>query len=180
MKKLAMVVAGLFFLSLFNKAWAEDLKIGYVDVEKVFNEYDLTKQNDAKLKEEGKGKTAERAKMVDEIKKLKEESELLNEEARKEKESVINEKINALKDFDEKTKSELRNKRDFLLKGIFDDIKATIEEIGKEGKYNLIFNDRALLYKTPTYDISAQVTKRMNEKAKAKAQGAKDKPAEAK
>jgi outer membrane protein len=152
------------------------LKIGYVDVEKVFNEYELTKQNDAKLKEEGKTKTGERAGMVEEIKKLKEEAELLSEEVRKEKETVIEEKLKTLRDFDEKTKNELRSKRDFLLKGIFDDIRETIEEIGKAEQYSLVFNDRALLYKTDAFDITPQVVKKMNEKASKKAQEA---PAEA-
>lgn len=159
-----------------QRASAEDLKVGFVDVEKAFNEYELTKQNDARLKEEGKGKTAERGKMVDEIKKLKEEAELLSEEARKEKETVIEERLKALRDFDEKTKNELRSKRDFLLKKIFDDIKETIEEEGKAGNYSFIFNERALLYKADAYDLTAQVVTKLNEKAAKKSE---ETPAEA-
>jgi outer membrane protein len=164
---------GIFFSS---EASAQDLKLGYVDVEKVFNEYELTKQNDAKLKEEGKTKTTERAAMVEEIKKLKEEAELLSEEARREKETGIEEKLKVLRDFDEKTKNELRGKRDFLLKNIFDDIRKTIEVIGKAENYSLVFNDRALLYKTEAFDITSQVVKKMNEDAAKKAEEA---PAEA-
>lgn len=179
MKKL-IVVLMLVFFAAGSSIRAEDMKIAYVDVEKVFNEYEVTKQNDAKLKEEGKAKTTERSVFVEEIKKLKEEAELLSEEARKEKEATIEEKLKTLREFDEKAKSELRNKRDFLLKKIFDDIKVTIEELGKEGKYTVIFNDRALLYKSDALDISAQVIKRVNEKAKQEASKKKEAaPAEA-
>ncbi|MBI1871074.1 MAG: OmpH family outer membrane protein [Chlamydiae bacterium] len=164
MKKMAMWAAVLL-LGCAGVSQGE-LKIAYVDVEKVFNEYDVTKQNDAKLKEEGKGKTQERTGMVDEIKKLKDEAELLSEGARKEKEAAIEEKLKTLREFDEKTKGELKNKRDYLLKKIFDDIRVTIEEIGKSEKYDLIFNDRALLYKTASFDITDKVTQAMNEKAK--------------
>lgn len=175
MKKFSLLM-GLVFFGMVNFSAGQDMKVGFVDVEKAFNEYELTKQNDVRLKEEGKEKTEERSKMVDEIKKLKEEAELLSEEARKEKEAVIEEKLKVLRDFDEKTKNELRSKRDFLLKKIFDDIRETIEEIGKADNYSLIFNDRALLYKTESYDITAEIVKKLNEKAAKKSEEA---PAEA-
>ena len=176
MKK-AVLLIGLISFACVNMVSAQDVKMGFVDVEKVFNEYELTKQNDAKLKEEGKAKTSERSGLVEEIKKLKEEAELLSEEARKEKEAVIEEKLKNLRDFDEKTKNELRSKRDFLLKKIFDEIRQNIEEVGKEENYTFIFNDRALLYKTAGNDLTAQVVKRMNENAAKKTE---DTPAEAK
>lgn len=175
MKKLGGCVAAMFFGILVSLP-AQDMKIGFVDVEKVFNEYQVTQQNDAKLKDEGKSKTAERNKLVDEIKKLKDEAELLSEEARKEKEAAIDERLKALREFDEKTKGELRDKRDFLLKKIFDDIKVTIEQMGKEEGYTFIYNDRALLYKSEAFDLTPQVTKRLNEAASKKAEQA---PAEA-
>jgi outer membrane protein len=176
MKK-AVLLIGLISFACVSMVSAQDVKMGFVDVEKVFNEYELTKQNDAKLKDEGKAKTGERAVLVEEIKKLKEEAELLSEEARKEKEAVIEEKLKSLRDFDEKTKNELRSKRDFLLKKIFDEIRQNIEEVGKEEGYTFIFNDRALLYKTPGNDLTAQVVKRMNDNAAKKTE---DTPAEAK
>lgn len=179
MKKVGLFSVGLFFMAM-SVLGAQEMKLGYVDVEKVFNEYEVTKQNDAKLKEEGKAKTAERTALVDEIKKLKDESELLSEDARKEKDAVIEQKLKALRDFDEKTKNELRNKRDFLLKKIFDDIRVTIEEVGKAEGYSLIFNDRALLFKTESYDITNLVIQKVNEKAKAESEKkAKEAPAEA-
>lgn len=176
MKKSVLLI-GLITFCCANLVSAQDVKMGYVDVEKVFNDYELTKQNDAKLKEEGKAKTGERAGLVDEIKKLKDEAELLSEEARKEKEAVIEEKLKDLRDFDEKTKNELRSKRDFLLKKIFDEIRQNIEEVGKAEGYTFIFNDRALLYKTPANDLTEQVVKKMNENAAKKTE---DTPAEAK
>lgn len=178
---LTAIGAGVFGLSglwpLATPAFSQELKIGFVDVEKAFNEYEVTKQNDARLKEEGKAKTNERTGMVEEIKKLREEAELLSEEARKEKEKSIEDKMKMLREFDERTKDELRSKRDFLLKKIFDDIRETIEEVGKAENYSLILNDRALLYKQDAFDMTSKVVQKLNEKASKKA--AETPPAEA-
>ncbi|MDP3980174.1 MAG: OmpH family outer membrane protein [Chlamydiota bacterium] len=167
MKKFVLGVFVFMCLGMFvDCASAAELKYGYVDVEKVFNDYSVTKENDEKLKSEGREKADERDGMVEGIKKLREEAELLSEGARKEKEAVIEEKLKELRDFDEKTKTELRNKRDFLLKNIFNEIRDAIEARGKKDGYTFIFNDRALLYKADSYDMTSVITEDLNAKAR--------------
>ena len=58
------------------------------------------------LEDKGKGKEDERAKMVDEVKKLKDEQALLSEKAKAEKQGAIDTKIKALQDYDTKTRNE--------------------------------------------------------------------------
>ena len=139
-----------------------EMKIGSVDVEQVFNEYYMTKNNDEMLKKEGQAKADERRQMVEAIKKMKADSELLSETARTEKEAEIDAQIKNLQAFDQKTKAELRDKRDSFLKVIFDDLKVAIEKKGKEGGYTVILNDKALLYKAETLDITAEIIAEVN------------------
>ena len=145
-----------------NVSVAEDVKIGFVDVEKVFNEYEKTKQNDSSLKEKGKQKAQERAGIVAEIKKQKEEMELLSESGKAEKQAIIEEKLKELKNFDEDTKNALRQERDEVLKEIFQDIKNIIDVYGKDNGYTFILNEKALLYKTDTLDVTNEIVKQLN------------------
>ena len=154
------MMTGFIFMTM--GLHAEDMKFGYVDVEAVFNDYSVTKENDEKLKAEGLAKADERDQMVEEIKKLKEEAELLSEDARREKEAEIEEKIKGLREFDERTKSDLRSKRDLLLKNIFNEIRDAIEARGEKDGYTFIFNDRALLYKTEGHDLTQQISDDLN------------------
>ena len=61
-----LFAAGLFVSPVCEKAFAKELKIAYVDLAKVFDEYKKTKDSEKVLEEKGKGKEAERQKLVDE------------------------------------------------------------------------------------------------------------------
>lgn len=164
----AVAVAGCVGFAGLKSASGAEMKIGFIDVEKIFNEYEYTKKEDAKLKDAGRQKAQERDSMVADIKRLKEESELLSESASKEKELLVDEKIKDLKDFDRRARTELRNERDELLKKIFEDIRVIIEGYGKKNGYTFIFNDKALLYKIDSYDVTDDIIELLNEQYKKK------------
>jgi len=166
MKGISYKIGFIYLVSILsvNLLYAGDLKIGYVDVEKVFNDYKKTQQNDAVLKEKGQNKAKERASLVADIKKQKEELDLLSDSGKLEKQSIIDEKIKALKRFDDAAKVSLRNERDAALKDIFNDIKTAIERYGKENGFEYIFNDKALLFKNESTDLTAAITEKLNTK----------------
>ncbi|MDP8217918.1 MAG: OmpH family outer membrane protein [Candidatus Theseobacter exili] len=159
---LVVVFTCVICLAAGKSVIGAETKMGYVDVEKVFNEYEYTKSEDSKLKESGRQKAQERDTMVSEIKRLKEEGELLSESASQEKQLVIDDKIKDLKDFDQQIRTELRNERDKLLREIFDNIRIIIEEYGKKNGYTFIFNEKALLYKVDSYDLTDEIIKVLN------------------
>lgn len=159
---IAAVVAMAFVLGIGMKCSAAELKIGYVDMEKVFNEYNKTKTANAKLQDEQKKKRAEAEKMVTDINKLKEESELLSDEAKRGKEGVIKEKIKELRDYEKDTVNEIRDKLMSLRKEILDEITKVIEEKGKKEGYNFIFISDVIVYKDKTCDITEDVLKAIN------------------
>ncbi len=141
---------------------ASAIKIGYVDMEKAFNEYYKTKDENAKLQEVQKAKKTEADRMVSSINKLKEEAELLSDEAKRSKEAVIKEKIAELRNFERDTVQEIRDKLLNLRKDILDSITKVIEEKGKKEGYTFIFVSDVIVYKEAGLDLTDELIKILN------------------
>jgi len=166
-KSIVLLTAVLFAVGLFvgpacEKAFAKELKIGYVDLAKVFDEYKKTKDSEKVLEEKGKSKEAERAKLVDEVKRLKDEQALLSEKAKAEKQGAIDTKIKALQDYDSKARNELIKDRNDMLGGIMKDIEKIVNDYAKASGYDVVLNSRMLLYGAEQYDLTAEVLSRLN------------------
>jgi outer membrane protein len=157
-----LFAAGLFAGPVCEKAFAKELKIAYVDLAKVFDEYKKTKDSEKSLEEKGKGKEAARAKMIEEVKKLKDEQALLSEKAKAEKQAAIDMKIKTLQDYDTKTRNELMKERNDMLGGIMKDIEKIVNDYAKAIGYDLVLNSRMLLYGSDQYDITTEVLTRLN------------------
>lgn len=162
---LGALAAALMFPSLGvakdNRSFSE-MKIGYVDFEKVFNEYHKTKEGNEILNKEKAAKEDEGKKMVDAVNKMRQEAELLSQEAKKKKEEQIKEKIRELREFSEITRRDLLKKRNDMWKTIFDEIRTVVQEKGKKEGYTVIFDDKALLYKLDGMDLTDEVIQSLN------------------
>lgn len=158
----AWMIAGLLAMSTVG-AQAAEMKIGTVDLARVFDEYNKTKEFDKTLEAKGTLKQTDRDKMVAEVKKLRDEAELLSAKAKEEKQTVIDEKIKTLQEFDRNTRDTLRKERDGMVRDILKEIEVVIQDFGKAQGYNFIFNDRVLVYKSDQNDVTSQVSKVLND-----------------
>jgi outer membrane protein len=163
MKKVFLGILTALILMGSSSAYAAGEKIGYVDLARIFDEYQKTKQFDKSLEAKGAQKQVERDKMVAEVKKLRDEAELLSAKAKEDKQAVIDEKIKALQDFDRITRDTLRKERDTMVRDILKEIEGVIQDFGKSQGYTFIFNDRVLVFKTEGSDLTAQVVKALND-----------------
>lgn len=164
----------LFFLSPVtpnpSTAFAVDgaaspgLKIAVVRLSKIFEEYEKTKSSESQLEGLNKSKQAERERLVSEIKGMRDELILLNEEARQERQKGIEEKLKSLAGFDRETKETLRKKRDDAMKGILDEIEQTVTGYAKENGFTLVLNEQAVLYGVESIDVTDQVLSLLNER----------------
>ena len=155
------MISGVGLQSAFAAAAGE--KIGYVDLARVFDEYLKTKDFDKSLETKGASKQGERDKMVNEIKKLRDEAELLSAKAKDDKQAIIDEKIKGLQEFDRTTRDALRKERDVMVRDILKEIESVIQTFGKSQGYSFIFNDRVLVFKNESADLTAQVIKVLND-----------------
>lgn len=157
-------VAGMFAGPVCGKAFAKELKLAYVDLAKVFDEYGKTKDSEKVLEGKGKTKEAERAKLVDEVKKLKDEQALMSEKAKAEKQGAIDMKIKALQEYDMKARNELVKDRNDMLAGIMKDIEGVVSDYAKASGYDMVLNSRMLLYGAEQYDLTTQILEKLNKK----------------
>ena len=141
---------------------AADLKIGYVNVAKVFDGYERTKASDAGLEKQGKQKEAELEGRMGELKKLRQGLELLNDEAREAKTKEVEEKADELQRFRTSTARGLGRERDKIAKEILKEIQDGVEEYAKANSFALILDQRSLLYAQPAYDVTDGVLKLLN------------------
>lgn len=149
----------------FNAAQAAELKIGYVNLAKVFDNYERTKASDAVLEKKGKQKEAEIEAKLTELKKMREGLELLSDEMRDAKSKQIAQKSDELQLFRKNTARDLSQERDQIAKEILQEIQKGIEEYAKANGYSLILDARSLLYSTPAYDVTDELLAALNGKS---------------
>lgn len=146
----------------------EGSKIGYVDLALVFDSYNRTKNSEASLEQRGMQKEKELEGRLTELKKLRENLELLNEDARETKAREVEEKAESLQQFRNSAARDLRRERDKVAKGILEDIQGAIQEYGKANGFSLVFDARSLLYAEQAHDVTDEIIKLLNSKAAAK------------
>ena len=164
-KRLILILSFVFVYSLpkVSCALAADAKFAYIDVEKIFDEYEKTKKFDQDLQQQGKAKQEKRDAIVNDIRRLKDEQALLSEDKKKEKQADIENRLKELDAFDEAAKKELGEKRNGIMKEILNDIDGVLRQYGQRKGFDFIFNERALLYKNSKYDQTPEVLKELNE-----------------
>lgn len=157
---MVLVLALCFTLS--GNTYAKELKIGSVNMRKVFYDYKKTKAFNEKLeKEDGKlkGEVENRTK---EIRKLRDEIDLLSEEARAKREPEMRQKIKDLDDFRrEKVEGFLREK-DEMFKEIRQDILELAKRYATKNNYDMLFDEAVFVYSSNKYDITDVILNELN------------------
>jgi outer membrane protein len=141
---------------------AQELKVGYVDLAEVFDNYQRTKASDAALEKRGKQKEAELEGRMSELKKLRQNLELLSDDSREAKQREIEEKSEELQRFRTSTARDLRRERDKIAKEILGEIQQGIDEYAKANGFSLIVDERLLLYGQSAYDLTDEILKLLN------------------
>ena len=173
---LAVLAVAVLGTTYHQTARASDgeLKIGYVNFEKIFDGYDKTKALNEGLQKRKYEKEVDGQKMVDEINQLRNELQLLSEEAKEPKQKELTDKMRILRDFTNDSKAELLKKRDEIFKGLTKEIVTFIEKKGKADGYTLVLDDQVLYYKATANDLTEEIIKVLNESyKKEKASGKK-------
>jgi len=176
MKK-ALILVAVFatFISISPTVGAQGaMKVAIIDMQQVFKEYDKTKEADSKLKERMSGYKKERdermedyRKLIEQIKGLRDAAQdpSLSEEARQEKQSMLEEKVNEarsrereIREFDGTTQKLFTDQSKRMRDKILEEIQGKIDEFAK-GKYTMVFDSSGMtLNGTPTLIYSEGLT----------------------
>jgi outer membrane protein len=168
MKKFfAAGLIGIFMFSFTGISFCQtESKVGFVDLSRAFDEYQKTKDFDKDLEKKGDSKQEQREKLVKDIRKMREEIELMNDKAREKKEQDIEAKIKALQDFDQDAKTVLTKERDDMVRDILKEMNDVIQEYGEGQGYSIILNDRVLLYGNKAMDLTDEIIEILNSRYK--------------
>jgi len=139
-------------------------RIAWVGLERIFKEYKGTQQFEQKLDELSKSKQKERERRVSEIRNLRDELILLDNENRAAQQKRLDEKFRELMEFDQKVREELRNEREEALRAILKEIESSVKEFAKARGFDLILTDRAILYGTEGLDVTDEILEIINQK----------------
>lgn len=163
MKKTALfLTASIFCLSIFCSNAIAAEKFAYVDLSKVFSEYNKTKDYDKVLGTKEDSYNKERDKKVDELKKFQEKLDLLSDREREKKEKELEGKLKVLQDYDREQQTDLRKEQDEKLKEIMKDIEDAVRKYSEKEGYTFVFNDRVLVYQVKNLDITDKIIDILN------------------
>ena len=153
-------------MSLFivGSAHAADIKMGYADLSKLFDEYYKTKDYDKVLA----GKSTEfgntRTKKVEAIQDAVSKLGVLAEDKKAEKEKEIEKMKAELMEFDRQQRENLTKERNEKIREILLEIEKVVSDYAAKQGYTLILNDRVLIYGDKTMDLTEQILKILNDK----------------
>jgi len=168
MKLMSKAIIAVFFASLclsaVNTARAAEGKIVFMDLGKVFDEYNRTKDLDKQLEAKSNAKQGERDKLVAEIKKMKDDLDLAADKDKAKKQAAVEEKLRKLQDSDKESRDSLRKDRDDMARTILKEIKDVIDEIAKKEGYAYILDSRAVLFGGDANNLTDRIVKILNDK----------------
>ena len=164
--RLAVVLFCALLTTYGSPLYAQELKVGYVNLAKIFDGYQRTKTSDAALEKKGKDKETELEGRVSELKKLRQNLELLKDDVRESKTREIEEKTEELQRFRTNAARDLGRERDKIAKDLLKEIQEGIDEYAKAQGFSFVFDERSLLYGQPAYDITDKALAMLNSRSK--------------
>jgi outer membrane protein len=158
-----LVLAVMMGIMAAGPALAKDLKIAYVDLSRMFDNYQKTKEYDAVLQKDSEAFQKERDGMIQKIRDAQAKLALLKENEKQKLTDDIEKQKTALIDYDKQKRAELAKKRDDKVREILLEIEKIVSAYAQKEGYDYILNDRVLIYGNKENNITEQVLKNLND-----------------
>ncbi len=171
MKKMLFVVVILMLAA--GHAYADNAKIGVVDLMKALNESDAGKKAKAELEDMIKAKQTvidEKGKAIEKLKgDIEKQSSVLSADAKKSKEDELEKMIREYQRVVSDSQTEVKKRESELTGGILKEIRTIVDQMGKDGGYTMIIENAEgiILYSKKDLDLTDAVIKKFNESKKA-------------
>lgn len=163
MKRLIAIIMVGAILTSASFVLAAGLKIGYVDVASIFDQFSETKRAKLALEKEIKAKQDTIQKMSDEVKNLRGELEAqqstLSVDDKKNKAQEIDRKAQDLQKFTEDSETELSKKEADLTQNLLAKIYAAVQQVGKDKGFSLILDKNNVIFGIDSWNITADILK---------------------
>jgi len=157
-------VAAVFLLGAPVISQAEVKKLGFVDLSKVFDSYHKTKEYDKVLEAEQKAYETDRNKKIDAVREAQGKIGLLSDSKKTSAEQDIEKMKNELVEFDRQKREDLTKKRNEKIRDILLEIEGVVSKYAEKEGFDMIFNDRVLIYSAPSLDVTQVILDELNAK----------------
>lgn len=168
-KLLAIVVMGIFTVGAYvAPVWAEDVKIGIIDVKRAIESTKDGKKVEGQLKKEMEKRQSSLDSLSKDIKEMNEDLQkkamVLSDDVRLKKQQDIQGKmVNYQKEL-EKNTMEMRKKESELVSPILEKLQKVVEKMATDGKYTVILQKtdqgpNAVVWAKKEVDITDDVVK---------------------
>ncbi|HPB67580.1 MAG TPA: OmpH family outer membrane protein [Candidatus Omnitrophota bacterium] len=171
MRKLSFVICAVacaLLLAMPVQAQVIERKVAFIDLSKLFDSYEKTKEYDTVLEKAHKTYETTREEKLTQIQEATGKLALMKAEEKENLQSEIDTMKKSLMEFDQAQRTDLAKQRDEKIREILLEIEKTVSDFAKKEKYDLILNDRVLIYGNETLDITEQVLTILNEAYKIK------------
>lgn len=169
-KVLVAIIVMLFCAALSHPALAGD-KIGSVDIGKLFDEYQKTKEFDKNLELKAAAYEKDRDTKVSEVKQLQDKLNLLADKEKEKKQKEIEDKVKSIREFALTNEAGLKKERDDKLKEVLKDIENVVQQYAQKENYTMVFNDRVFVYNNKANDITDKILEILQSNYKKSAAG---------
>jgi outer membrane protein len=164
-------VVGLAMLLAASAAYADDTRIGYVDMRKVLNETKAGKRAKedieklVKQRQGGLDKEQQQLKSMQE--KFEKEQLLLSDAQKQAKQREFETKVRAFQQSTQDAERDVQQKQAEYTRKAIPEIRAVIRDVAKEEKLTLVFekNEMPVLYAVDGPDLTAKVIQRVDAKS---------------
>ncbi len=165
MRKYGILGIVLFFFLIFAMpAGAQKaVKIGTLDLSKAFDNYEKTKEYDAELQGQSQAYQEEREARIDKMKELQGKLALLKDEEKAKAEQELASMAEDLKNFDDRSQIDLRKIQDERIREILLDIEKVVADFAQKQGYQVILNNRVLIYEGEGLDVTEEVLAILNQ-----------------
>lgn len=147
---------------------AEELKIGYVDVQRALNEVEDGREAKAKLKKEFDEKQRVLDERQEELRVMKEDLDkqgaLLTAEAKQDKLNDLQRRMLELQQMYFNMQRDLQSREGEMTKGIFERMNRVLNTIAEEENYSIILerNESSILYARGYMDLTNELIRKYN------------------
>jgi outer membrane protein len=167
-KKIVWIVLGISaFIGgvLSDHGWAEDIKVGFVDIQKAVNECKEGKEDKQAITKEAEKYQRLAIEKQQELQEMKDSLEkqwlMLNPETRMAKEKEYQAKVRDFQRWGQDVENELNQKRIEMERQIAIGLHKVIQKVGMDEGYTLILekNENIVLFTLKSIDITDRVIK---------------------
>jgi outer membrane protein len=165
MKRIGLAVVMILLFAGINQSFAQKLKLGYVQVDSIFQMMPDRGLAEIELQNYSKQLEAQLTTMNSEFEakynEYTENSEIWGETVKQDKELELQNLQQRIQNFQTRAQSDLQTKEQELLKPIYAKIRNAIELVGTENAFTYIYDATVLLYKS---DDSENITGKVKAK----------------